>query len=429
MSQWRERSYFVASAIFFLAAAFVLAKTGRDALFVQDRGLFDLPKAYIGIAALSGPLAFAVLFLLKAYGARTVRLLLPVAAALSLVAFSAVVRPGGGALMTFFFMFVPLIWGVIFSASWLLASDLLDGAGRDDTARGFSLIGGAAILGGVVAGGAARLVASHFEPRAFLWFAALGLVLGAGIMAVAQRRYPPEMMPPEPGGGEGESSPGGPSLLASPYTRALAAVGMAGALVGVLVEFQFYLAASVTEGAGRDKAGFFATFYLVLNLAALVVQVFVLPRILNRVGVGGALLVVPFALVGGAAGLAASASLLVASAVRVTEGGLKSSIHRASWEQAYLGVRRTQRARTKVMVDGMATRFAEGLAALGLLLWLHLVVGEAGLKGTSTLLISTALLLAALAWLVSTRSLARAIRASDSKLDPQAPVLAPPPGG
>jgi hypothetical protein len=109
MTDWLARARFVASAVSLLAAAFVLAKTGRDALFVQDRGLFDLPKAYIGIALLSGPLAFLTLWLLKACGPTLARVLLPSAAALALVLFSLVVQPGGGLLMTFFFMFVPLI--------------------------------------------------------------------------------------------------------------------------------------------------------------------------------------------------------------------------------------------------------------------------------------------------------------------------------
>ena len=128
-------------------------------------------------------------------------------------------------------------------------------------------------------------------------------------MAEAQRLYPPEMTPPDtPTDNETDRSPATPSLLASSYTRTLIAVGMAAAIVGVLIEFQFYLAASVSEGAGRDKAVFFANFYLMLNLAALAVQVWVLPRLLHRVGVGGALLVLPVALVGGAAGLAAGGS-------------------------------------------------------------------------------------------------------------------------
>ena len=430
MSDCKVRARFVAAAIFFLAAAFVFAKTGRDALFVQGRGLFDLPKAYIGIAVLSGPLAFTVLSLLKTFGPRAVRILLPLATALSLIAFSTVVRPGGGVLMTLFFIFVPLVWGVIFSVSWLLASDLLDGASRDEMADGFSLIGGAAILGGVAAASIAKLAAPHMEPRAFLWFAAFGLVIGSAIMAQAQRLCPPEMAPPDtPSDKETDGSPSSPSLLASSYTRTLLAVGMAGAIVGVLIEFQFYLAASVSEGAGRDKALFFANFYLVLNLAALAVQVWVLPRLLHRVGVGGALLVLPVALVGGVVGLAASASLMMASVVRVAEGGLKSSIHRASWEQAYLFLEKSERARTKVLVDGMALRFAEGFAALLLLGWLHFVVGGSEVKDGSSVWLASLLLLGVLVWLAATKKLSREIATRESGLDDRAHVLALSPGG
>ena len=406
MVDWKPKARAVAAAIFFLAAAFVLAKTGRDALFVQERGLYDLPKAYIGIAILSGPLAFAMLALLKAFGARRVRLILPLATALALIAFSFVVRPGGGALMTFFFMFIPLIWGVVFSVSWLLAADLLDGASREHAAQGFSLVGGGAIFGGVAAGALARFVAPLVEPKAFLWLSALGLAVGAAVMAAAQRRYPPIVARTDEATTESPSK----GLLQSSYTRALLAVGVAAAVVGVFVEFQFYVAASLSERAGREQAAFFASFYLVLNLAAFVVQVWVLPRVLRRVGVGGALLVLPVALVGGAAGLAASASVLAVSVVRVAEGGLKSSIHRASWEQAYLPLAKSERAQTKIYVDGMAMRLAEGLAALMLLAWLYFVVGDSDLRGASALWLTPFLMMGSLAWLASARKLMSELR-------------------
>ena len=61
--------------------------------------------------------------------------------------------------------------------------------------------------------------------------------------------------------------------------------------------------------------------------------------------------------------LAASASGLGRTALRVAEGGLKSSIHRSNWEQAYLPVARRLRPVAKIMVDGVGMRVAEGLAA------------------------------------------------------------------
>ena len=148
----RARTAFVTAAVLLLSAALVFAKTGRDALFVQGRGLFDVPKAYIGIALLAGPLAGFVLALLRILGPRTVRIILPAMTAFALVWFATVVRPGGGLLMTAFFMFVPLVWGVVFSVSWLLAADLLDGEREDDIAGSFGIIVGGAIAGGVLAG-------------------------------------------------------------------------------------------------------------------------------------------------------------------------------------------------------------------------------------------------------------------------------------
>lgn len=426
-SEYTVRATFVAASIFLLARALVLTRTCRDALFVQEQGLFDLPKAYLGIALLSGPLAFAVLALLRRYGVRTVRVLLPLAAALSLMVFSAFVRPGGGVLMTLFFMFVPLIWGVVFSVSWLLASEVLDGADRHEAAQGFSLIGGAAIVGSAAAGGFATLAAPYSDPRAFLWFAIFGLVGAAAIMREAHRRYPLVWMPRVPADDYGRAVV--PSFLAGSYTRALLAVGMAAAIVGVLVEFRFYLAVAASEGADRDNAAYFATFYLVLNVAALVVQLWVLPRVLRRVGLGGALLVLPAVRVGGAAALAMSTSLMVASIVRVTEGGLKSSIHRASWEPAYLPLLPRDRSRTKVIVDGLASRVAEGLAAVVLWLWLRFVVDGSSAADHGTMWITAVLGLGILAWLVATRSLARhAVSLAAGLGDRQQHLHGPPPG-
>ena len=115
------------------------------------------------------------------------------------------------------------------------------------------------------------------------------------------------------------------------------------------------------------------------------------------------------------------------------EGGVKSSIHRTSWEQAYLSVAKPVRARTKVLVDGLAARVAEGLAAVALLLWLRFVVGDsADMKEVSTLWISALLLLGAVAWVASTRTLAQEIRArqpSLHRLDMRDALGAPLPGG
>ena len=85
--------------------------------------------------------------------------------------------------------------------------------------------------------------------------------------------------------------------------------------------------------------------------------------------------------------------------LRALEGGLRSSVHRVNWEQAYLTIDGPQRAQAKLIIDGMAVRLAEGTVALVLLAWLRLVIGGRPLAGPDGAWISYLLLVASVAWL------------------------------
>ena len=61
VSRAGARTAWVATALGLLTAAFVIGKTGRDALYFQGRGLYDLPRAYMAIAFLALPMASVVL--------------------------------------------------------------------------------------------------------------------------------------------------------------------------------------------------------------------------------------------------------------------------------------------------------------------------------------------------------------------------------
>jgi AAA family ATP:ADP antiporter len=194
-------------------------------------------------------------------------------------------------------------------------------------------------------------------------------------------------------------------ILRQRYVALLLLTGMATAMVGLLVEFRFYVAAATSGNDARQNASLFASIYLALNAAALVVQLVVTPRLQKAVGVPGSLLVLPAAVLGGATALLASATLFAPSLVRAVEGGLRSSIHRVSWEQAYLSIDAAERARAKLVVDGMAGRLAEGAIALVLLVWLRFVVGGRPLVGQDASTITYLLLAASVAWVGLARAL------------------------
>ena len=138
------------------------------------------------------------------------------------------------------------------------------------------------------------------------------------------------------------------------------------ALAGMLIEFQFYTA---TVAFGKNDAQFFATVYVVLNALALLVQLFVAPRLQERWGLARVLMVLPGILLGGVGLLSFGASLPARTFLKITESGLKSSIHRSSWEQLYLPIDRASRPVVKSMIDGLTARVAEGIGAAVLYVW------------------------------------------------------------
>lgn len=422
------RTMSVSAALLLITSAFTLAKTGRDALYFQAQGLYDLPGAYLGIALLNLPVATIMLGLMRWLGTRWARVAAAMVMAVALVLFAQVAKPGGGALMTTIFMAIPLGFGVLFSSAWLLAADLLEHSTPSQMTRAYGLIAAASIVGGILGPLLAKALAMRVEPQAFFLLAAGALAAAGVLMATAQRICPRRsvycagglVLPTKRDVG---------LVLREPYTRLLFAIATLGALAGILIDFQFYLAAATSGNTGRANASFFANYYLALGVAALTLQVLLLPALQRRFGVYGTLFVLPGALLGGAAALVATASGFMRSLLRVAEGSLKSSVHRVSWEQTYLPLSGAQRAITKILADGFGVHTAEAVGALIILFWLRFVVKDSDVVGQGTAWVGWILFGVVLLWLALTRSLGRNLSAviQTRELDEAARMDIPPP--
>jgi hypothetical protein len=416
------RTAAAAAALFLATAAFILAKTARDGLYFMNGGLYDLPAAYLGIAVLSVPMSLALFALMRRLGTRRARVVIAVGTALFLGLVARVARPGGGPVMTTIFMLIPLLFGILFSAAWLLAADLLEHASAQQRARSYAWIGAASIAGGItgalVAGGLALRVA----PQALFDVAGATLLVAAWIMASAHH-YCPRGSIFRAGALVVPSGFHARAVLGKRYARLLLAIGMLAALAGILIEFRFYLAAATSGNSMQANTHFFANFYLVLNLSALAVQVLLIPPLQQRVGVVGTLFVLPLALFGGVTALLAYGASVVLGFLRVAEGSLRSSIHRMSWEQAYLPLDRAERAVAKLFIDGMGVRFAEGLGAGIAFVWLR---DKPGLAPHSTAWVGWLLLVIVASWIVLTAQLGRQLKLADRmgllREDPAVPM-------
>jgi len=365
----RLRTLLLAITLGLTTLAFIVAKTGRDALFFQGSGgLLRLPLIYINIAGASLPLALIFVKAMKLWGARPARIGILSVTAVVMAAAAPFLRPGDNTLLLIMFMFIPAIFGLVFASLWLLASDVFEHTEKSEAARAFSKIGAGTLAGGMVGGLISKGLAPYLDAK---WLIFLGAVFIFGVVALVAHihgRFPSNILPkkvdPE------KKKPRFLTPLSNKYALILLAISMTGALAGLLIDFQFYAAAASANMGSKGNASFFANFYILLNFSSLLLQLFATPKIQDKVGLRGGLMVLPIALIGGATFVTAAATALSRSVLRVTEGGLRSSVHRSIWEQAFIPVDSSDRSSVKIAVDSIGARIAEAIGAAAILLWL-----------------------------------------------------------
>jgi hypothetical protein len=154
------------------------------------------------------------------------------------------------------------------------------------------------------------------------------------------------------------------------------------------------------ERFAPDELGpFFARYYALLNALALIIQLFVAQRVVRRMGVVGALAVLPVLLFGGGAGVTlAGGALGLVLLTKGADGTLRHSLHRVASELLYLPLPAEVRDRSKSLLDAVFVRGAQALTAGGILLCAQLELQSARFYGivvaatSAVWLVATALL-------------------------------------
>src|SRR5918995_1888022 len=171
--------------------AFIIAKTGRDALFFQGSGgLLQLPLIYINIAGASLPLALLFVKSMKIWGARPARVGILWFAAGVLAMAAPFLEPGENTLLLAVFMFIPAIFGLVFASLWLLASDIFENVERSEAARTFSKIGAATLAGGMLGGLIAKGLAPHLDSKWIIFFGSFMIAGVAVLVLQIHKRFP-----------------------------------------------------------------------------------------------------------------------------------------------------------------------------------------------------------------------------------------------
>jgi ATP/ADP translocase len=399
----RLRTLLPAFGLGLTTLAFIVAKTGRDALFFQgSAGLLQLPLVYINIGAASLPLALIFVKTMKIWGARPARTGIFLLAAGVMAAAAPFLEPGDNPLLLAIFIFIPAVFGLLFASLWLLAADIFEKTEKREAARAFSKIGAGTLAGGMMGGLIAKALAPYLDPKWLIFLGAFIILGVAFLISHIHSRFPTNILAKQ----AGDKKAGILTPLTNKYSLTLLLIAMTGALAGLLIDFQFYAAAASANMGSKGNTSFFANFYILLNFMSLLLQLFATPTIQDKVGLRGGLMVLPLALIGAASFATAAATALSRSVLRVTEGGLRSSVHRSIWEQAFIPLDSTERSAVKLAVDGIGARIAEIAGAIVILFWLKQAASQGGLPMPLDTSWMVWLTLATVAiWLVITRKL------------------------
>jgi AAA family ATP:ADP antiporter len=373
---------------FLVITSFWILKPLKKSLFIQfyDQTGFQLLSWQMGAAqaellakVLNMVVAFVAVTVFTAFSSRLRRQQLSfVFSGFFLFAFlglTTVIRDPAGATVWSFYLFGDLYSTLMVATFFAFLNDSVT---PDAAKRLYGLIGLGGVTGGVFGATTVRAGIERLDRAEWLLVC---FVLGVAIAAIAwgagrlvDRNPPPEV---EPEGAEPEERRGRPAIegarlvFRSPYL--LSIVGIVGLyeIVSTVMDFQFSSTiAHYLEGDAIARQ--FATVFAITNTVSLLVQLFLTSFVMSRLGVGVALLVLPFTALAGSGAFMALPALWVGSLLNTADNGFSYSINQSAKESLYVPATREQKYKAKAFIDMFVQRFAKALAvgvSLGVTAW------------------------------------------------------------
>jgi len=131
-----------------------------------------------------------------------------------------------------------------------------------------------------------------------------------------------------------------------------------------LVDYQFSAVAAETINSQDELTAFFGFWFSTFNVASLLIQLLFTRQVVGKYGIGVSLLFLPIAILFGAIALLIAPALWAAIAIKMADGSLKQSIHKAAIELLALPIPREIKKQTKTYLDVAIDSVATGVGGL-----------------------------------------------------------------
>jgi len=280
--------------------------------------------------------------------------------------------------------FVFYVWVGIFSLTtiaqfWSYANEIYS---RPEGDRLFPLIAVGSTAGAPLGAALANTLFGHgVGPFQMMQLAAGLLVLHLVLYRVAARRSrggeAPRAQAPIAGGN------GFALVLKNHYLVLIAALLVLLNLVNTVGEFilaRAVVAAADAQAAsapGFDKQAFIGTFYgnyfFWVNVLTILIQAFLVSRLVKRLGMAGVILALPVVALGAYGVAGAGAGLLALRMLKTAENATDYSVMNTAKQMVWLPTSREEKYKAKQAIDTFFVRTGDMLAALVVFLGTHLV--------------------------------------------------------
>jgi AAA family ATP:ADP antiporter len=264
------------------------------------------------------------------------------------------------------------IWVGIFSLSliaqfWSLANDVYS---ESEGKRIFPLIAIGATAGSPIGAKLASWLfkAQKMPPHLIMQVSAVLLILSLILYAIIQKKEAghgqQKVIEKEPLGKSG----GFQLLFRSRYLLLIAALLLLLNLVNTTGEF--ILSSKVVEAAdkfGGDKGafigGFYGDYFFVVNIAAFLIQTFLVSRIVKFFGIAGVVLALPLIALGAYTTIAAGVGIAIIRWMKTAENSTDYSVMNTARAMLWLPTSREEKYKAKQAVDTFVVRFGDVISA------------------------------------------------------------------
>lgn len=354
------RSYrsagWLAALLMGITSSYTLVKISRDALFLSVLPARLLPYVYLLVGIVTLVVSWVFGRLTSRFSPLRTLIGTTLVATLGLFAFALTMEHQRGWLPMAFYVWVNLYGLILVSQFWAFISGISDPRTARTT---YTIVGAGGILGGLLGGALASAWANHASP-AWITIAAatmLGLT-GVGIaFATGQGKV---TLPPE----EEQVQPGSEPITRFGYVRWLAIAALCSVLIAGLLDYQLKIVVQRLYPSTPELTRFFGRYFVGMNIAALLFQILLTRRLLERLGAGNTAAILPAGITVGAIATVLAPSFAIVLTTRLWDNILRFSLNKSTTEIFYFPLTPDLRRRAKAFIEAGIERFGDALAGV-----------------------------------------------------------------